>query len=62
MSADPINKYNLLSMVADIYGHNTRIIKDTDLKIDRSLDSTRFQAVTGLNQIRGVRYLMKNFR
>jgi dTDP-4-dehydrorhamnose reductase len=47
VSADPINKYDLLSMTADIYGHNTKIIEDTDLKIDRSLDSARFRAVTG---------------
>ena len=49
VSADPINKYDLLSLVADIYGHNTRIIKDADFKIDRSLDSSRFRAVTGFN-------------
>jgi dTDP-4-dehydrorhamnose reductase len=47
VSADPINKYDLLSMVADIYDHNIKIIKDTDLKINRSLDSARFRAVTG---------------
>ena len=47
VSAEPINKYDLLSLVADIYGHNTKIIKDTDFKIDRSLDSSRFRAVTG---------------
>lgn len=47
VSAEPINKYDLLSLVADIYGHKTKIIKDTDFEIDRSLDSSRFRAVTG---------------
>ena len=47
VSAEPINKYDLLSLVADIYGHNTKVIKDTDFKIDRSLDSSRFRAFTG---------------
>ena len=64
VSADPINKYDLLSIVADIYGHNTRIIKDTDLKIDRSLDSTRFRAVTGFKPDPWHEMItkMKNFR
>jgi dTDP-4-dehydrorhamnose reductase len=47
VSAEPINKYDLLKLVANVYGHNTQIIKDTNLKIDRSLDSSRFRAVTG---------------
>tara|TARA_B110000211_G_scaffold207936_1_gene244119 strand:- start:1366 stop:2235 length:870 start_codon:yes stop_codon:yes gene_type:complete len=51
VSADPINKYDLLNLVANIYGHNTEIIKDTDFKIDRSLDSSRFRAVTGFKPV-----------
>ena len=47
VSAEPINKYDLLSLVADIYQHDTKIIKDSDFEIDRSLDSSRFRAVTG---------------
>ena len=47
VSADPINKYDLLNMVAIIYGHKAEIIKDDNFKIDRSLDSSRFRALTG---------------
>jgi len=47
VSAEPINKYDLLNLLANIYGHKIKIIKDTNLKIDRSLDSSRFQSSTG---------------
>lgn len=47
VSAKPINKYDLLNLLANIYGHKIKIIKDTNLKIDRSLDSSRFRSATG---------------
>lgn len=47
VSADPINKYDLLRMLADAYGKDIVIEKDDNYVIDRSLDSTRFRSVTG---------------
>lgn len=47
VSAAPINKYDLLRLVAQAYGRDTQITPDDKLVIDRSLDSTRFRAATG---------------
>ena len=47
LSVGPISKYDLLSMVKDVYGEQIEIIPDDSLVIDRSLDSTRFQQATG---------------
>jgi len=47
LSVDPISKYDLLSMVKDVYGKQIEIIPDDSLMIDRSLDSTRFRQATG---------------
>jgi dTDP-4-dehydrorhamnose reductase len=47
VSADPIAKFDLLSLVAKTYGKEIDIQPDDDLAIDRSLDSTRFQRETG---------------
>jgi dTDP-4-dehydrorhamnose reductase len=47
VSAAPINKYELLSLVAKVYGSSTDIIPDDTVRIDRSLDSTSFRAKTG---------------
>lgn len=47
LSSDPINKYDLLKMVAKEYKKNIDIIPDDDFKIDRSLDSSRFRLDTG---------------
>ena len=47
VSAEPINKFYLLTLVADIYGKGIEIEKDESLVIDRSLDSSRFQSITG---------------
>lgn len=47
VSAAPINKYELLSLVAKVYGSPTDIIPDDTVRIDRSLDSTSFRAKTG---------------
>ncbi|MDP9200447.1 MAG: SDR family oxidoreductase [Gemmatimonadota bacterium] len=47
VSADPISKYDLLRLVAHIYGKSTEIVPDESVVIDRSLDSSRFGALTG---------------
>jgi dTDP-4-dehydrorhamnose reductase len=47
VSAAPINKYDLLRLVAQAYGKDTPITPDDKLVIDRSLDSSRFCAATG---------------
>lgn len=47
VSADPINKFDLLALVAKIYGKDIEIQQDEQLVIDRSLDSTRFRQATG---------------
>jgi dTDP-4-dehydrorhamnose reductase len=47
VSAAPISKYELLRLVADIYHHQVELCPDDDVRIDRSLDSSRFQRETG---------------
>lgn len=51
VSSDPINKYDLLRILNDIYGSDIEILADDSLEIDRSLDSTRFRAVTGFSPL-----------
>ncbi|GAB5351840.1 hypothetical protein TMRH483_00419 [Qipengyuania sp. 483] len=47
LSAEPISKYDLLSLVADIYGKQVSIVPDQAVDIDRSLNSERFRKATG---------------
>ena len=47
LSADPIDKFRLLQLIAKVYGKEIRIDEDPALVIDRSLDSNRFRATTG---------------
>lgn len=47
VSAEPISKCDLLALVAKRYGHEIRIVPSDDVRIDRSLDSTRFRRATG---------------
>ncbi|WP_428825249.1 dTDP-4-dehydrorhamnose reductase family protein [Azonexus sp. IMCC34842] len=47
VSADPIDKYDLLCLLADAYGKTIDIKVDESVAIDRSLDSSRFRLVTG---------------
>lgn len=47
VSAAPINKYELLKLVAHAYGKSTEITPDDKFSIDRSLDSSRFRSLTG---------------
>jgi len=47
LSVDPINKFDLLNLVANVYGKTIQIIPDDKLVIDRSLNSDRFRTATG---------------
>jgi dTDP-4-dehydrorhamnose reductase len=47
LSSAPINKYDLLKLVANIYGKNIKILPDDSVNIDRSLDGSRFRDATG---------------
>lgn len=47
VSADPINKYELLQLIAHVYRKKIEIVSDESFMIDRSLDSSRFQKMTG---------------
>jgi len=47
VSAEPISKYDLLRLVAEVYRRSTRIIPDDEFVLDRSLDSSRFRTATG---------------
>lgn len=47
VSAEPINKYELLKLVADEYRKDIKIEPEDEFAINRSLDSSRFRAATG---------------
>jgi dTDP-4-dehydrorhamnose reductase len=47
VAAQPIAKYDLLKLIADVYGKVIDIVRDDKLVIDRSLNSTRFEIATG---------------
>lgn len=47
LSAEPIDKFSLLSKISKIYGHKTEVMPFGDYQIDRSLDSSRFRSETG---------------
>ena len=47
VAAKPINKYDLLKLVAEIYGKKINIVPDEQLYIDRSLNAKRFEDATG---------------
>lgn len=51
VSADPINKYELLWMIANIYGKKIKINQDEEFTIDRSLNYQKFKAATGYTPI-----------
>lgn len=51
VSADPIDKYSLLKLISEVYGKDIEIVADTELCIDRSLDSSRFRLLTGYNPL-----------
>lgn len=43
-SSEPINKYELLKLVAEVYGKRINIVPNDELKIDRSLNSNRLRS------------------
>lgn len=47
VAAKPIAKFDLLKLIADIYGKTIEIVEDETLVIDRSLDASRFKLATG---------------
>ena len=47
VSVAPIDKLSLLKLVAEVYEKKIDIIADSQVAIDRSLNSSRFQAATG---------------
>lgn len=47
VAAQPISKYDLLKLVADVYAKKIEIIPSDNLVIDRSLNADRFRATTG---------------
>jgi dTDP-4-dehydrorhamnose reductase len=47
VSAEPINKFDLLTLIGKAYGKNIQIAPDDSLVIDRSLDSSRFRKDSG---------------
>ncbi|SPP66211.1 dTDP-4-dehydrorhamnose reductase family protein [Nitrospira lenta] len=49
VSAKPISKFELLTIVATQYGKSIGIVPDETFVLDRSLDSTRFRAATGFD-------------
>jgi dTDP-4-dehydrorhamnose reductase len=47
VGASPISKYDLLLLLRDVYERDTKIEPNSELMLDRSLDSSRFRAETG---------------
>lgn len=47
VAARPISKYDLLNLVAEVYGKRIDIVPDEKLVIDRSLNADRFNSATG---------------
>jgi dTDP-4-dehydrorhamnose reductase len=47
VGAAPIGKYELLKLIAEVYGKQIEIVCDDEFMIDRSLNSTRFGQATG---------------
>ena len=47
VASTPISKFELLGLVANVYGQVVEIIPDVELTIDRSLNADRFKRGTG---------------
>lgn len=47
VGASPIGKYDLLNLIADVYGKSIKINPDDQFIVDRSLNSERFSLATG---------------
>ncbi|HZT60176.1 MAG TPA: SDR family oxidoreductase [Pyrinomonadaceae bacterium] len=48
VAADPINKFDLLSLIKEVYGLRVRVEPDETFVCDRSLAAARFRAETGI--------------
>ena len=46
VASNPINKHDLLSLIADVYQKKIEIVPDESLVLDRSLNAERFEAAT----------------
>jgi dTDP-4-dehydrorhamnose reductase len=46
VAAEPISKYELLNIIADIYGHRIAVVRNEEFCCDRSLRGDRFRAAT----------------
>lgn len=49
LSVNPINKFDLLKLVAEIYKKDIKIIEDDHVIIDRSLNSSNLRSITSYN-------------
>ena len=49
VSSDPIDKFELLQMIDRAYESEITVIPSENVKIDRSLDSSRFRSITGFS-------------
>jgi len=47
LGAEPIGKFELLKLIAKVYGKNIDIFRDDEFRIDRSINSLRFYQATG---------------
>lgn len=47
LSAEPINKFDLITLIGQIYGKRTKIKPTDEYMINRSLNSDRFKKATG---------------
>lgn len=47
IASDPISKYNLLKLVARVFGKRIKIIPNAELVINRALDGSKFRDATG---------------
>jgi dTDP-4-dehydrorhamnose reductase len=47
VGADPIGKYELLKLIARVYGKQIDIVRNDEFMIDRSLNSARFNQASG---------------
>jgi dTDP-4-dehydrorhamnose reductase len=47
VAANPISKFDLLTLVAQVYRHEIEIRRDDSVRIDRSLNADRFNSLTG---------------
>ena len=61
ISGEKINKFLLLNKLSKVYNKKIKIIPTTDLKIDRSLNSKKFQDITGYMKKNWDDMLSKNY-